>query len=218
MPSSNKPEALKAAVIARSLAGDSKTQIARDLQINRNTVARIVREAQLGNIASADAKLKRVHITPERVISELGRLAFVDPRRFFNDDGTAKRIGELDDDTAAALAGIEVYEEFAGRGEDRELIGHTKKFKIADKGVNLERLGRHFGLFRDNSAFNVAIQVNGDLPRPSRGITKSPTPLEEATQLQPGPAEEPQVVINLPRPQRNPRPTQTNDAAGMPTD
>ena len=47
---SNKPEPLKAQIIARSLAGESKSQIARELKINRNTVARILSEAEIGNL------------------------------------------------------------------------------------------------------------------------------------------------------------------------
>jgi hypothetical protein len=44
---STKPEPLKAQVIAMSLNGESKAKIARELHINRNTVARILSEAEL---------------------------------------------------------------------------------------------------------------------------------------------------------------------------
>jgi phage terminase small subunit len=97
----------------------------------------------------AAERAKKLEITADRVLRELGRLAFSDPRKFFNDDGTAKHISQLDDDTAASLAGLEVFEEYSGKGEDRELTGYTKKFKLADKGINLERLGRHLGIFKD---------------------------------------------------------------------
>ncbi len=39
---SNKPEWLNAAVTARSVVGDSNRQIAKDLEISRNTVGRIL--------------------------------------------------------------------------------------------------------------------------------------------------------------------------------
>jgi phage terminase small subunit len=96
-------------------------------------------------------RLEKLEITADRVLSELARLAYYDPRQFFNPDGTAKPITDLDDDTAMALAGVEVQEEFKGRGEHRQLAGYTKKFKLVDKGINLERLGRHLKLFTDKA-------------------------------------------------------------------
>jgi predicted transcriptional regulator len=45
-----KPPAVKAAVIAKSIAGESKTQIAEDLGITRNTVYSILDEAQLNEL------------------------------------------------------------------------------------------------------------------------------------------------------------------------
>lgn len=89
-------------------------------------------------------------ITAERVLAELARLAFHDPRKFFNADGSLKDITALDDETAMAVAGMDVYEEFEGRGKDRASVGQTKKLKLADKGQNLERLGRYLKLFTDN--------------------------------------------------------------------
>lgn len=148
MPVSNKPQPVKAAVIAHSLAGLSNVKIANLLGITRQTVAKILKESEINNVLSTKNRFEQLHITPERVLTELARMAFVDPRKFFNDNGTAKEITQLDDNTAPALAGVEVFEEFQGKGKDRELVGYTKKFKLADKGQNLERLGRHFGLFQ----------------------------------------------------------------------
>jgi hypothetical protein len=46
---SNKPQAIKTAVVAKTLAGESKTQIANDLDITRNTVNRILEESELND-------------------------------------------------------------------------------------------------------------------------------------------------------------------------
>jgi phage terminase small subunit len=91
----------------------------------------------------------KLEITADRVLQEIAKLAFVDPRKFFREDCSAIPINELDDQTAAALSGIEIFEEFDGRGEKREIIGYTKKFKFADKGENLERLGNYLQLFKN---------------------------------------------------------------------
>lgn len=89
----------------------------------------------------------RLAISNERILREIARLALFDPRSLFNDDGTPKPINELDDDTAAAIAGLEVLEEFEGTGKDRVFIGYTKKYKIADKNSALEKLAKHLGLY-----------------------------------------------------------------------
>ena len=75
----------------------------------------------LGNVrvqqaisAARERLAKKFEITRERVMLEYARLAFADPRNFFNADGTLKRVPELDDDAAASLAGFEVMEEFEG--------------------------------------------------------------------------------------------------------
>ena len=87
----------------------------------------------------------------ERVLLEASRIALFDPRKLFRDDGSPKPINELDDDTAAALAGLDVVEEFEGSGEDRVFVGYTKKYKVADKNSAIEKLFKHHGLYeRDN--------------------------------------------------------------------
>lgn len=94
---------------------------------------------------------ERTAVTADRVLLEAARLALFDPRRLFNDDGSPKGITELDDDTAAAVAGIEVVEQFEGSGKDRVFVGYLKKYRIADKNSALEKLFRHHGLYeRDN--------------------------------------------------------------------
>jgi hypothetical protein len=39
------------------------------------------------------------------------------------------------------------------------VFGHLKKFKIADRGVNLERLGRHLKLFTDKIDLDAKVSV-----------------------------------------------------------
>lgn len=95
---------------------------------------------------------ERTAVSADRVLLEAARLALFDPRKLFNDDGSPKGIHELDDDTAAAVAGIEVLEQFEGSGKERVFVGYLKKYRIADKNAALEKLFRHHGLYeRDNS-------------------------------------------------------------------
>ena len=90
------------------------------------------------------AQQSRTLITADRVLLEVARLAMYDPRKFFSDTGTPLGIHELDDDTAASLAGLDVAVMPEG-------AGHVVKYKLVDKGPNLERLMKHLGLYeRDN--------------------------------------------------------------------
>lgn len=95
-------------------------------------------------------RLGKLEITADRVLNELAKLAFFDPRKFWREDGSLRSVTELDDDTAMALGGFEVEEAFEHFGKGNAAAkGLLKKVKMADKGLNLERLGRHLKLFTD---------------------------------------------------------------------
>ena len=109
-----------------------------------------------------EERAKRTQITQDRVLTEIGRIAFFDPRRLYHEDGTPIEISQLDDTTAAALAGLDVDELFDGNGDDRKQIGVTKKYKIANKIAALELAARHLGMLNDK------LKVSGTL---GAGIT-----------------------------------------------
>jgi phage terminase small subunit len=121
--------------------------------------SRLLRNAKVAEYIQMrrQALQERTEITQERVLKELGRLALFDAKKMFDADGNPIRITELDDDTAACIVGLDVFEEYDGCGEDRVLAGHIKKYKIADKKGALELLGRHFGMFNDS------LRISGDL-------------------------------------------------------
>jgi phage terminase small subunit len=90
-------------------------------------------------------------ITLERTLRELARIGYFDPRKLFDKDGRPLSITELDDDTAAVVAGLDVLEEFEGSGADRVLVGHVKKWKLSDKKGALDMLMKHLGGYaKDN--------------------------------------------------------------------
>lgn len=108
-------------------------------------------EVQQAIAEARERTMSKLEITRERILQEAARLAFFDPRRMFRPDGSPLNITELDDDTAACIVGLEVLEEWDGRGEDRVLVGHVKRYKVADKNPAIERLFKHLGLFeKDN--------------------------------------------------------------------
>jgi phage terminase small subunit len=121
--------------------------------------------------AAMDKRAHKLEITADRVLQEIAKLAFFDPAAFFEDDGSLKRIQDLDEHTRMAIAGIEVVELFEGSGEQKHAYGLLKKIKIADKGQNLERLGRHLKLFTDKTEHSgdlVGVQLIHSVPQPQR--------------------------------------------------
>lgn len=127
-----------------------------------NMTAESVHVAACRVLANAKVKLRidglkapalaRAQLSVERTLQEVARLAYFDPRTLYRDDGELKRPDEWDDDTAAAVASLEVSEEYDGKGEDRKLNGFTKKLKLWDKNAALEKAMKHLGLYeRDNS-------------------------------------------------------------------
>lgn len=106
--------------------------------------------------AGRTVRLAKMELTKDRVALEIARLAFFDPRKMFNAAGQPLPIHELDDDTAAAVAGLEVLEQFEGRGDDRVYTGELKKYKIADKNAALEKAAKIVGSYEEDNAQNAA--------------------------------------------------------------
>ncbi len=103
-------------------------------------------------LAQREAELQEaLNMSQLSALETLKKLVFFDIRKLFNKDGSLKAPHELDDETAAALASMEVEELPKGRG-------YTKKIKVADRGQNLERMMRWLGMFKDKDA------MSGELP------------------------------------------------------
>lgn len=88
-----------------------------------------------------------MELTQERVNREIARIAFFDPRMRFAADGRPRQVIDLDDDTAACITGIDVLEEDEGSGENRVLVGHVKKYKVANKNTALEKAANILRMF-----------------------------------------------------------------------
>jgi phage terminase small subunit len=105
--------------------------------------------------ARQQPRLEKLEITAERVLEEIAKLAFFDPRKLFREDGTLIPVTQLDDNTAMAIAGLETRVERS----DGFPIADIQKFKLADKGQNLERLGRHLKLFTDKVEHSGTVAI-----------------------------------------------------------
>jgi len=132
-PNHNGTEAYKKAF--KTCKKDSTAKVnASKLLTNTNVDAYIKkRQKEMAEIA---------HATQDRVILEERRIAFLDIRGLFKEDGSLVSPTQLPEDLARAVAGLEVTEtEIAG-------VKTTKyKYKFSDKGRALERLSKFLGLY-----------------------------------------------------------------------
>lgn len=137
----------------------------------------MLKHAEIG--AKIQQKLAKMfgnfEITEQKVIQEMARIAFADTRKIFDSDGQLKSLHELDDDTAAAIAGVEhekLFEHF-GKGQAKH-VGTTTKIKLNSKNQALEMLGRYLRLFNEASTnIQVNISLAGQISERRKAIGDS---------------------------------------------
>jgi phage terminase small subunit len=126
------------------------------------TGARMLKHAEVAaRVAQLQQKVaEKFELNTERVLQELSRLAFFDIRKLVDNTGKPKALADLDDDTAAAIVGLDLVQ----FGNKDSGIGDVLKFKLADKKGALDLAMRHLGLLKDK------VEVTG----------KDGAPLEES--------------------------------------
>lgn len=113
--------------------------------------------------AAMDARANRTEITAERVLQEIARLAFCDPRAFYAEDGSVVPVPELTADAAACIAGFDVEEVQSG---EKPLV-RTKKLRLASKVAALELAARHLRLLTDRTENRQVDKDGNDAPLPA---------------------------------------------------
>ncbi|MHC1788294.1 terminase small subunit [Solidesulfovibrio sp.] len=113
-----------------------------------------------------EARSQRTEITADRVLAEYAKLAFLDPRRFYDDKGCLIPIHELPADTAACIAGMDVSTERVGKDADGSAeFATVRKIKLVDKKGALDSVARHLGMFNDK------LNLSGSLEQRVREMT-----------------------------------------------
>jgi len=98
-----------------------------------------------------DERAVRTKATADFVISEIYYLISFDPNIVYDENNRLKDIASIPKEARKAIASIEVFEEYQGRGENRELIGFTKKIKFWDKTKVIELLSKHHKLLTEKA-------------------------------------------------------------------
>lgn len=105
-------------------------------------------------IAKAMAeRSKRTGINQDRVVIELARIAFVNPKNLINPEDASIKENATDDDLACVQSvKVKMTDGEKGSSVEREV-------KLNDKMKALELLGKHLGMWNDKVDVNVAVPV-----------------------------------------------------------
>lgn len=119
----------------------------------RTEGARLLANADIAAaVVGANAKRSaRTEIAADRVLAAIAEIAFGDIRKMFTADGSLTRPHEWDDETAAAVAGMDVVTVSAGEG----MVEHVAKIKRTDRLRALDMLARHLSLYNDKVQVNM---------------------------------------------------------------
>jgi phage terminase small subunit len=111
--------------------------------------SRLLRNVQVAEAVKTktEKQLAKAEITAERVLQEIGRIAFLDIRGLFDEKGRFKAAHQLDDDTAHAIAELIVLKENLIAGDGRS--DQVWKLKPADKLAALTLLAKRFALVKE---------------------------------------------------------------------
>lgn len=130
------------------------------------------------SVSKAQAsRAERTEITADRVLAELAKIGFADVRKLFTPGGNLLPPSDMDDDTAATIASVEVVtRRLPGSGDDLEEQGHggalrrggaeveyIHKIKSWDKLGALTQIGRHLGMFTDKVDLNATHTVSEEM-------------------------------------------------------
>jgi hypothetical protein len=99
--------------------------------------------------AFKDCQISKIEFMTDKILREVARIAFLDIRNAFDDQGNLKPIKELPDDVAAA---IEAFEEVVHKDGRK-----GKRVKFASKTKMLELLGKQFQMFKES------VEVHGNV-------------------------------------------------------
>lgn len=120
-------------------------------------------------------RAEKSKISQERVLLEIARLAFNDPRKVIDEQGNIKPVSDWNDDSAACISNIKMTTITDKDGN----ISQTREIKFWDKGKQLELASKHLGLLTENINQNIKSDhqiVILELPDNGRDQDQNQTP------------------------------------------
>ena len=93
-----------------------------------------------------EERLRKIGVHAVEVLTRMARIGFADIRKLYRPDGTLLPPHEWPDEIGPAVAGVETFEEYQGKGENRILVGYTKKVRLWDPNPSLTNMAKNLGL------------------------------------------------------------------------
>lgn len=114
-------------------------------------------------------RMDKLEVSHEKILQELAKMAFLDPRAFYREDGSLRPVSEMDPDAVAALEGLK-FKTVQSESEDgvtREVF--VTEIKHGNKRAALELLMRHREMITDKLSADLnhggVVGVTDDLKR-----------------------------------------------------
>lgn len=121
--------------------------------------------------------------TYERILMELRAIGTVDIRELYDDQGNLKNVADWPSGTAAAVAGVDVFEEYEGSGAERIHSGTVRKLKLIDKIKALELAGKTQKMFTDRVESTTVLKLE-DLIHGSWGNSEKISTVQPSSKSQ----------------------------------
>jgi phage terminase small subunit len=123
----------------------------------RRNAARLMTNADILTeiIAGQKRAANAAEITQERILREYAKIAFLNPKLLYDENGKLKAVHKLDKAIAAAIGGMDILQRQTKNGD----IEVTKKIKLIDKKGALDSLARIKGMFNDKLNLGFSAEV-----------------------------------------------------------
>ena len=118
----------------------------------------------------------QIGINAADIAREYAQIGFSDIRKVFDDKGNLINVTDIEDNAAANISSVEIFEEFEGKGNERIFIGNTKKVKFYDKVAALDKLARMIGA---DGVTKVASTDPLGLPTTTKVEIVQPKPIDD---------------------------------------
>lgn len=115
-------------------------------------------EVQAAVSEAQEKRAKRTEINQDRVLQELAKIGFSDLRNIVTSDGQLVSVQEWDDETAGAVASVEIVQRLSGEYDDgKPVMENVHKIRTWDKVAALDKLARHLGMYEADNRSKVEV-------------------------------------------------------------
>lgn len=87
-------------------------------------------------------------VTIDAVIQRVAFMALGDIRGLFDERGNLKPMSDLTPEQASLIQGVDSFEVFEGKGDERVSVGVTRKIRLVNRLDAVKALGQHLGMFQ----------------------------------------------------------------------